>query len=105
MEEHAMYGTIGRLHPQGGGADSLRALQAEWNRDRRPKVGGARDAYLFTPDLDPGGRPTLFLIAVFEDEASYRANAASPEQDAWYQRLRAHLVDDPDWMDGHFELA
>ena len=100
-----MYGTIARVHPREGSADALRALQAEWNRDRRPKVHGARDAYLFTPDRDPYDRPTLFLIAVFEDEASYRANAASPEQDAWYRRLRAHLADDPDWMDGHFEQA
>ncbi len=98
-----MYGTIARLHPREGHLDALRALQDEWNETRRPKVRGAGETYVFTPDRNPYDRPTTFLIAIFEDEATYRANADDPEQDAWYRQMRKHLLDDPDWMDGHFE--
>ncbi len=98
-----MYGTIARLHPLEGHVDALRALQETWDRDRRPKVPGAVDSFLFTPDQNPYDRPTVFLIAVMEDEPSYRANADDPDQDAWYRQMRSHLADDPDWMDGHFD--
>jgi hypothetical protein len=37
---------------------------------------------------------------VFDSEANYRANASDPEQDKWYQELRAMLDADPRWMDG-----
>lgn len=29
----------------------------------------------------------------------YYANAEAPEQDAWFQRVRALLADDPEWFD------
>jgi hypothetical protein len=98
-----MYGTIARMHPLDGHDGALRALQEEWNVERRPKAPGAGETYLFTPDENPYDRPTTFMIALFDTESNYRANADDPEQDAWYRRLRAHLADDPDWMDGTFE--
>ena len=48
-------------------------------------------------DLDLGGligevqSPPLRKLGVFEDRATYTANADSPEQDAQYQQLRALL--------------
>jgi len=42
------------------------------------------------------------LIAIFDDAATYRANAESPAQHDWYLRLREQLEADPDWMDGAF---
>ena len=45
------------------------------------------------------------LVALFDDEATYRANASSPEQGERFQRLRELLEDDPDWMDGTFTGA
>ena len=94
-----MYGTIARIRPKVGATDALRVLMAEWERDLRPSTPGVHDGYLFVPD---GGGAFAFLIAVFEDEDSYRANAASPKQDAWYRRFRELLEADPDWMDGSF---
>ena len=47
----------------------------------------------------------MFLVAVFDDEATYKANADSPEQNDRYLELRALLEDDPDWMDGTFDGA
>jgi len=98
-KERGMYGTIARIRPKGGDAAALGPLLEEWNRVRRPEVPGARDTYLFVPD---GPGPIAFLVAIFDDEPTYRANADSPAQHAWYLRLREQLDADPDWMDGVF---
>jgi quinol monooxygenase YgiN len=95
-----MYGTIARLHPNPDRLEELIAFGQEMVEGARP--AGYRASYLFQPDENPYDRPTMFLVAVFDDEASYRANADSPEQDAIYRRLRELLVDDPDWTDGTF---
>lgn len=97
-----MYGTIARLHPLPGRDDELRALSETFERERG-QVAGYRASYLFRPDENPYGRPTVFLVAMFDDKATYRANADDPAQDAFYRKMRALLADDPDWADGTFE--
>jgi hypothetical protein len=94
-----MYGTIARLHPRAGRLDELLALGESM---RAAPMGGFRASYLFKPDRNPYFRETVFLIALFDDEDAYRANADSPEQDARYQVMRDLLDDDPEWMDGTF---
>jgi quinol monooxygenase YgiN len=95
-----MYGTIARLHPDPARIAELEALGQTIMEGRRP--AGFRASYIFRPDHNPYDQPTMFLVAVFDDEATYRANASSPEQDAQYRELRALLTDDPDWTDGTF---
>jgi hypothetical protein len=97
-----MYGTIARVHPIPGREADLVA-QGEQYRDLA--VPGFRASYVFRPDRDPYDRPTVFLVALFDDEASYRANADDPAQHQRYLAMRALLADDPDWMDGTFEEA
>jgi heme-degrading monooxygenase HmoA len=94
-----MYGTIARLHPRAGMSDELMTLGESL---RAAPMPGFRASYLFRPDRNPYFRETVFMVAVFDDAESYRANADSPEQDTRYQALRALLDDDPDWMDGTF---
>lgn len=96
-----MYGTIARLHPAEGRKREIEALMDGWRRDRG-NAPGLVASYLQWPDDDPEGRPTVFLIAIFEDVQSYRANADDPAQDEWYRKLRAALEDDPEWTDGTF---
>ncbi len=98
-----MYGTIARLHPRADRVDELLALGDTLMEGAEP--AGYRGSYVFQPDQDPYDRPTMFLVAIFDDEATYRANASSPEQAARYPRLRELLDDDPDWMDGTFAGA
>ena len=43
---------------------------------------------------------TFWMAVVFEDEAAYRANAASPEQHRRWQQMRSALESDPEWHDG-----
>ncbi len=97
-----MYGTIARLHPKPGRLDDLLAYG---RRMERVSVRGFRSSYFFRPDKNPYERPTVFLVALFDDEATYKANADSPEQNDRYLELRALLEDDPDWMDGTFDGA
>ncbi len=96
-----MYGTIARLHPRPGNLEDLVALQERWRAGEEPPAG-FRSAYLFLPDQNPYDRPTIFLVAVFDDRTTYVANAESPAQDDQYRKMRALLEDDPEWMDGVF---
>jgi hypothetical protein len=95
-----MYGTIARLQPLPGREAEL----ADYGRrTAQREVSGYRGSYLFTPDHNPYKQPTVFLIALFDDEASYHANADSPDQHESYLEMRALLAVDPEWMDGTFE--
>jgi quinol monooxygenase YgiN len=95
-----MYGTIARIHPRPDRMEELRALGGTMMTGDTP--AGYRGSWFFLPDQNPYDRPTMFLVAIFDDEATYRANANSPEQDALYRQLRELLADDPDWTDGTF---
>lgn len=94
-----MYGTIARIHPR---QDRLDEFWAQTRAMGEAPMAGLVASYVFEPDHNPYPRPTMFLVALFEDEATYRANAASPAQDARFQQYRELLEDDPDWMDGTF---
>ena len=73
------------------------AMHEEWGRARKSKVKGAIASYLYKLDKKPD---ELIMVAVFQDKKSYQANAADPEQDRWYRRLRELLQADPLWEDG-----
>ncbi len=97
-----MYGTIARLHPK---ADRLKDLAAYGERIGALDIPGMRQGYLFRPDHNPYDRDTVFMIAIFEDEATYRANADDPAQNERYLEMREMLDDDPEWMDGTFDTV
>jgi heme-degrading monooxygenase HmoA len=98
-EVRPMYGTMARIQPLPGKEDALIAIGETM---RAAPMPGFRASYLFKPDTNPYPNPTYFLVAVFDDEATYKANADSPGQDARYRELRALLAADPDWMDGTY---
>ncbi len=86
-----MYGTVARLRAKPGKEAELRSYVVE----RKPKgmVGGA----IYQLDSDPRA---FIMTVLFEDKASYHANAQDPAQDREYQRLRGLLSEDPIWDDG-----
>ena len=92
-----MYGTVARMHIKAGKRQAFLDLMEEWNRERKPKVKGARAGYTLFPDSSPN---QAILLAVFDDKDSYFANAADPEQDTWFRRMREQLEEDPQWEDG-----
>lgn len=38
---------------------------------------------------------------VFSSTETYQANSDAPETGAWFEKLRAHMVADPDWFNGN----
>jgi quinol monooxygenase YgiN len=71
-----------------------------WFRDRRPNARGFFRAELSSNTKDPD---EFMASACFADRATYDANSNDPEQNAWYEELRSHLVADPEWFDGTLE--
>jgi quinol monooxygenase YgiN len=71
-----------------------------WLRDRRPGVGGFIRLVLCSKADDPD---EFMAYAMFADKQTYDANSNSPEQNDWYEKLRSHLVADPEWFDGTVE--
>jgi hypothetical protein len=97
-----MYGTIARLHPSAGRQADL---EEYGRRVAQVRVPGYVGSWMFKPDKNPYDRPTVFLVAMFDDEATYKANADDPAQHERYLEMRSMLDDDPDWMDGTFEAS
>lgn len=93
-----MYGTImhGRLAP-GSTREAFRDALAE---GEYAPVPGFVSSYLLTPD---GGGDDVWLAVFFTDRDAYRANADDPSQHERYVAFRAHLADDPEWVDGGWE--
>ena len=92
-----MYGTVAHIRVKAGYGDALNGLLQEWNAERAPKVKGARSSLLFQLDRDP---QDWIMVAVFDEKASYQANADDPAQDQWFRKLMEHLEREPEWHDG-----
>ena len=86
-----MYGTVARMKIKPGGLEEL----AQMENGRKPK--GIIGTLVYRSDDKPD---ELWMVVLFEDKASYHANAESPVQDQEFQRLRALLQEDPEWHDG-----
>lgn len=92
-----MYGTVARMRVKAGQEKALTAMMDVWNKERRPKVKGAKGTYVYQLDKNPR---EFIMAVVFEDKKSYVDNAHSPDQDKWYQGYRKLLETDPEWNDG-----
>ena len=72
-----------------------------WLSDRRPDAGGFIRVVLCSNVNDSD---EFMAYAMFADRETYDANSSDPAQDAWFEKLRSHLVADPEWFDGTCEL-
>ena len=97
-----MFGTIGRFRVKPGHEEQVRALAEEWARTIRPTIPGLIVELWGFPTEKSGEMITVVLM---QDEATYRALAARPEQDAWYRRLVEHLEAEPTWEDVAWEAV
>lgn len=95
-----MYGTIARMKIKAGHEAAFSALAEQWAAERVHNGLVAQFAYQL--DQDPH---TLMLVVMFQDEASYKANAASPEQHQRFLTFMQHLEGEPEWMDGKIVFA
>jgi quinol monooxygenase YgiN len=92
-----MYGSIARMRVKPGAIDEIIGASKEWERTHGMNIDGFVASYVYQMDQDSN---ECWLVAIFEDRESYRANAERPEQDEWYQTMRAYLEEDPEWHDG-----
>ena len=72
-----------------------------WLSDRRPDVGGFIRVVLCS-NVDDADE--FMAYAMFADRKTSDENSKHPAQDAWYEKLRSHLVADPEWFDGTCEI-
>ncbi len=97
-----MYGSIFHIRVKPGQEKRLIEMLHEWEQERGPRVKGALGSFLLKKDKQPG---EYIGVAIFQDKASYQANANDPEQDRWYRRMRELLLQDPLWEDGEYVAA
>ena len=92
-----MYGTVAKTKVKAENRAKLREL-FENHLSGRKAQGYITSYMLFENDSDDA-----WLFAVFEDRATYDANAGDPAQDAEYRKYRALMESDPEWHDGEIE--
>jgi quinol monooxygenase YgiN len=94
-----MYGTIARLRAKPDAHDELMDLGTQ---DPMRWVPGFVAHYVYRSDREPN---EYWLAVVIDSTEAHLATAASPAQDASYQRLRALQANDPEWHDGEIVTA
>ena len=87
-----MYGTVAKLTVKPGQVNALRSAMT--SPSPRP---GSVAGYVYQMDEDPN---VLYLVAMSESKAAYRADADRPETNADYEKMIQFLVAEPEWHDG-----
>lgn len=88
-----MFGSVFRMRPAPGKKEELRQYMSQ-----QMGSGRAPEGFMRAYSIESGD--DIWVLAIFQDEKTYRANANSPEQDADYRGMRALLAADPEWHDG-----
>ena len=89
-----MWGTIARLKVRPGVSEEY--LLAQMRALNAGRVAGWVNSAFYRSDEDPR---EYWLVAMFEDKESYRANAESAATHSVYLTFRSCLEDDPEWHD------
>jgi heme-degrading monooxygenase HmoA len=92
-----MYGSVFRMVALPGKVEAVRELGEQWTRERGSRTPGYVGEFVYRSDSN---RDEIWVAVVFESRETYMANADAPEQDQFFQKLRALLVADPEWHDG-----
>jgi hypothetical protein len=91
-----MFGTIAHARLKSGADARFRELMTEWKSTVRPKVPGA---FLELSGHVVGDPHSVVFVALAQDEATYRALAAMPEQHEFYLRFNEVFTGEPTWED------
>ena len=89
-----MYGTVARMRIKPGMEVKLKEDMAQYEG---LKIPGFVSTVVYRMDSDPN---EIYMAVVFNDKASYVANARDPKQDERYKKMRAFLAADPEGHDG-----
>jgi quinol monooxygenase YgiN len=91
-----MYGTCAKMVVKQENRDAFRAVFQE---DSGREMNGYVGSYV----LQENDSDNVWLLAIFEDRATYDANADDPKMHETYVKYRALLEEDPEWHDGEIE--
>jgi quinol monooxygenase YgiN len=91
-----MYGTCAKMVVKKENRDAFRAIMEE---DAGREIKGYVGSYV----LQENDGDNVWLLAIFEDRATYDANADDPKMHETYVKYRALLEEDPEWHDGEIE--
>jgi antibiotic biosynthesis monooxygenase (ABM) superfamily enzyme len=94
-----VYGTIARVKVRKDKIREFFALGKEWADREQKRAFGYLGGEILWEEKEEG---RACLVVHFSSRESYIENANSPEQDAFYRRLRACLEEDPEWIDGEY---
>jgi quinol monooxygenase YgiN len=92
-----MYGTVAKMRIKPENVEAVRKVMA--SQMESAQVAGYIRSYV----LSENDSDTQWLFVVFEDKASYTANADDPAQNERYMEFRALMEADPEWHDGTIE--
>jgi quinol monooxygenase YgiN len=98
MEGGGMYGTCARMVVKPENREAIRAIFKE---DEGREIKG----YVATYVLSENDSDNMWLLAIFDDRATYDANADDPRMHETYVKYRALLEEDPEWHDGEIEKS
>ncbi len=93
-----MYGTVARTRVKPENREALKKVFERQTTDQGAPKGYVSGHMLFENDSD-----VAWIFAIFEDRASYDANADDPKQHEMYIEYRALMEDEPDRHDGTIE--
>jgi heme-degrading monooxygenase HmoA len=89
-----MFGTIAKLKFKPG---SFEKMQETMSAREAQEAKGFVSTTVYRSQSEPD---VVWLAVVFEDEASYRANAADPRTDEMAGKMRELMAAAPEWNDG-----
>lgn len=95
-----MFGTIARWRLRADVTDEQLNGVLAMMRDDRPASSVA--ILVFRSATDPR---EIWVAGAFESREAYVANAATPEQNARFERIRALIDGEPEWHDGDVIFA
>jgi hypothetical protein len=93
-----MYGTCSRMVVKPENREAIRAIFKE---DEGRDIKGYVASYV----LSENDSDNVWLLAIFDDRATYDANADDPRMHETYLKYRALLEEDPEWHDGEIEKS
>ena len=97
-----MFGTIGHVRLKPGREADLAKFTQEWRQTIRPQVPGHVLELMGSVAGDPNHQ---VFVALVQDEATYRALAENPAQDAWYRRKLDLADGDITWEDVSMDIV
>ena len=93
MAEHVSFF---RGKAKAGKGQAVLDQMAKWELEQKPKAKGFLGTVIGFSNDDADA----FMGCVrWDNTQNYMANSNRPEQDAWYQEMRANLAADMDWFD------